>query len=207
MRSVFMSILATGCSLILAASSLAQMQEPNRQNQKNLNQAQEQQAQEQQVQGWQYGQDQYVQHLMEPDQLKGMRVHDAQGDEIGSVDKVVLDAMSGRIGYIVVASGGFLGLRSEESIIPWSAVQFHPLSQQQQEEPFLMVNMPKGRLLAAPHGDVQDIDRKYAELIHEYYGVAPYWQDTQAPQEQADPQRQQQMPVQQQPLAPAQEPQ
>jgi sporulation protein YlmC with PRC-barrel domain len=206
MRSLTMSILAATCSLVLAASGLAQSNQPAQQNQQNQEQAQEQQLPA--------GQDQYAQQLMEPDRLQGMKVHDAQGEEIGKVEQIVLDAMNGRIGYIVVRSGGFLGMGSEESIIPWSAVQFHPSRQQQQdkqEEPFLMVNMPKGRLLAAPHGDVQDLDRRYAELIHDYYGVAPYWQDSQGQQAQPDQQQQQTMPpVQQQPYEqqePAQQPQ
>jgi sporulation protein YlmC with PRC-barrel domain len=184
MRRFSLSILAAGWSLIFAASGMAQPSQAN----------QSQQQAQQEVQ------DQYTRQIMEPDGIRDLKVHDAHGEEFGTIHSIVLDAREGRIAYIVVRSGGTFGIGAEESIIPWSAVQFQ-LSAQRGEpgDPILVVNVPRDKLLSAPHGNAQDIDRKYAQLIHDYYGVAPYW-------ETPGHEKQQQEPMQQpsaQPLPPA----
>lgn len=170
---IYIAILAAACSLSFAAGGLAQGRQPP-------------------------SGDHYARQIMEPDQLKKMKVQNAQGDEIGTVKQVLLDAAEGRIGYVVVTSGGFLGIGTEESIVPWSAVRFQGAGE---GDPVLVVEGAGDRLLSVPHGDVQDMDGRYAELIHHYYGVAPYWEESQG-RGAASPEQLQPMPPSQQ--APAQ---
>ncbi len=204
MKKITMAVLAAGCSLVLAAAGMAQTGGTDART--GQQPARSEQAGQQMRQ-----QDSYARQIMEPGGLTNLTVVDAQGEEIGTVDQVVLDAREGRIGFIVVTTGGVLGVGGERSIVPWGAVQYQerPAQQGEDGEPVLMVNVPQERLMAAPHGEAHDIDRRYAELIHEYYGVAPYWEEAspEAQQPEQQPMEQQPMPGMQQqqtPQAPAQ---
>jgi sporulation protein YlmC with PRC-barrel domain len=200
MRDLFMAILAVACVLSFAATSLAQdhgqSQMGSTEDQGTASARQNPSGQpppataphQQQAQPPQE-QYPYAGQLMDPDRFKDLPLYDAQGEEIGSIDQVVLDASEGRIGYIVVSSGGLFGVGGEKSIIPWGALRFQQSAEQ--EEPRLVVHVPRERLLSAPHGDAQDIDRNYARLIHEYYGVSPYWEEAQEEQAEQPPRPQQ----------------
>jgi sporulation protein YlmC with PRC-barrel domain len=236
MKKVSMVVLAAGCGLIFTASGLAQMSgqppaESRDQSSVEQSQTQQQKGQQQQAQqGKQQGQDQYVQQIMEPDKFKELKVQDARGEEVGTVDQVILDAKEGRIGYIVVTTGETLGMGGKKAIIPWSAVKFQQPGQAQQQQASqgqqqgkeqkkqegegkdpVLVSVSKDQLMAAPDGEIPEaLDQKYGSLVHEYYGVSPYWEESQGQQAQGQtPQQPQQRqpamqppPEQQQPSPP-----
>lgn len=54
--------------------------------------------------------------------LQGQPVVDAEGTELGNLNELVVDVRSGRIAYVVVASGGFLGIGDRLYAIPWRSV-------------------------------------------------------------------------------------
>jgi sporulation protein YlmC with PRC-barrel domain len=197
-KTIYISALAAGCSLLFAAGGIAaeqksQTQQQREQERQGYSQQQERQGQQQARQ--QQQQSQYAQQLMTADDLGGAKIQNRQGEEIGSVDKVVLDSQNGQIAYVVVTSGGFWGVGGEKAVIPWKAVQL----QQEQDEPVLMVDVTKDQLKNAPQGDIEEItDRRQAEEIHQYYGVAPYWEGQEGQQQQMQPMQQMQQKEQQQ---------
>jgi sporulation protein YlmC with PRC-barrel domain len=191
-KTIYVSALAAGCSLLFAAGGIAAEQKSQTQQQREQAQQQERQGQQQ---ARQQQQSQYAQQLMTAKEIEGMKVQNRQGEEIGSVDKVVLDSQDGQIAYVVVSSGGFWGMGGEKAVIPWKAVQL----QQEQDEPVLMVDVTKDQLKNAPQGDIEEItDRRQAEEIHQYYGVAPYWEGQEGQQQQMQPMQQMQQKEQQQ---------
>lgn len=52
------------------------------------------------------------------EQLMGLKVEDTDGQRIGSVRNLILDARTGGLKYAVIASGGFLGVRSTLRLAP-----------------------------------------------------------------------------------------
>lgn len=60
--------------------------------------------------------------LMTADTLTGNKVVNPQGDTLGTVSDIMLDVPRGRIAYLVMSSGGFLGLGDRLFAIPWSVL-------------------------------------------------------------------------------------
>ena len=52
------------------------------------------------------------------EQLTGMKVEDIDGQKIGTVHNLVLDTRSGELKYVVIASGGFLGMHPTLKLAP-----------------------------------------------------------------------------------------
>src|SRR5262245_5252436 len=55
------------------------------------------------------------------DEITGMSVKSRDGKDVGSIYKVVLNTETGRVEYLVVASGGVLGVGERKYVIPWQA--------------------------------------------------------------------------------------
>ncbi|NYZ11438.1 PRC-barrel domain-containing protein [Azospirillum sp. RWY-5-1] len=156
---------------------------------RNAQQAQSQQAQSQQGQG-QQGQGhpailvgrEYITllappALMSPDEIRGATVAGRNGDDIGDIDRVMVDTRRGRIPYVLVGRGGFLGMGEE-----WIPVPFQALSWSAGDEGFVlnaneeqlkrMQSLPKQDLPA----QVRTSDLK---KLYDNFGVTPYWQRNQ----------------------------
>jgi hypothetical protein len=62
--------------------------------------------------------------LIESDQIEGSVVHDPDGNQIGTIKRLVIEKFSGRIAYAVMAFGGFLGSGEEQHTIPWDKLTY-----------------------------------------------------------------------------------
>src|SRR5262245_35383246 len=60
--------------------------------------------------------------VMASDTREGNRVVDPSGQELGTIDHIMLDVIGGRIAYAVLAMGGFLGIGEKLHALPWSAL-------------------------------------------------------------------------------------
>jgi hypothetical protein len=64
--------------------------------------------------------------LIGSDKVEGTYVYDAKGENIGSIERVMIDKRSGQVAYAVLQFGGFLGIGSDYYPIPWdSRVRLH----------------------------------------------------------------------------------
>jgi sporulation protein YlmC with PRC-barrel domain len=71
--------------------------------------------------------------------LRGMRVQNAAGEDIGRIDDVVLDR-DGSVSYVALSYGGVFGFGDKLFAVPWEEVQFVP------EEPHVVVNLSRETL-------------------------------------------------------------
>ena len=54
--------------------------------------------------------------------VQGTEVYGPDGKNIGEIDHLIIDKISGRVGYAVMSFGGFLGLGHSHYPIPWGAL-------------------------------------------------------------------------------------
>ena len=48
------------------------------------------------------------------------------GDNIGSIERVMIDKLSGKVAYAVMSFGGFLGIGEDYYPLPWSVLTYNP---------------------------------------------------------------------------------
>ena len=57
--------------------------------------------------------------LIGSDKVQGTSVYGADDKRIGSVQRVMIDKISGKVAYAVVSFGGFLGIGEDYYPLPW----------------------------------------------------------------------------------------
>jgi PRC-barrel domain len=62
--------------------------------------------------------------LIESDRVEGTTVYDPQGNNIGSIKRLMIEKLSGHVAYAIMSFGGFLGMGSEEHSIPWNKLTY-----------------------------------------------------------------------------------
>jgi sporulation protein YlmC with PRC-barrel domain len=65
-----------------------------------------------------------VRALISADDVRGKTVHGRDGDKLGTVDRLILDERTGQVAYVILSTGGFLGLGQSYHPIPWSALHY-----------------------------------------------------------------------------------
>ncbi|AQV98903.1 photosystem reaction center subunit H [Cupriavidus necator] len=112
--------------------------------------------------------------VMAADTLEGNKVVDPAGDDIGTIDHLMIDVLGGRVAYAVLAMGGFLGIGEKLFALPWSALTLDT------RRKCFVLGVERDRLKAAPGFDKDHwpamADSQWATSIHQYYGISPYWE-------------------------------
>jgi PRC-barrel domain len=62
--------------------------------------------------------------LIGSDKVEGTAVYGADDNKIGTIQRVMIDKVSGQIAYAVVSFGGFLGMGEEYYPMPWSKLDY-----------------------------------------------------------------------------------
>ncbi|TWT38034.1 PRC-barrel domain protein [Posidoniimonas corsicana] len=106
--------------------------------------------------------------------LIGDNVNNRAGENVGSVKEIMLDVDSGRIAYVVVSVGGFLGIGDKLFAVPWNAMEIDT------EHHALVLDVSKEKLENAPGFDQDDwpdmADPTYGKSVHDFYQTRPYWE-------------------------------
>jgi sporulation protein YlmC with PRC-barrel domain len=111
--------------------------------------------------------------LIAADQVEGTKVYNPAGDNLGSVEDVMLDKVSGKIAYAVVSFGGFLGIGDRHYPLPWEKLKYDTAMGG------FVVNLDKQTLEGAPsYADDERVgweDPAWGRSVYDYYGSRPYW--------------------------------
>lgn len=107
--------------------------------------------------------------------INGDRVRNSAGEDLGEVKEVMIDLSSGRVAYVVLSFGGFLGMGDKLFAIPWEALVLDT-----QEHAFIL-NISKETLENAPGFDKDNWPKmdgsngQWLDSVYTYYGYRPYW--------------------------------
>jgi hypothetical protein len=82
--------------------------------------------------------------LVASDQVEGTAVFDASMERIGTVKNFMLTKREGKVSYVVISFGGFLGLGESHYPVPWEALTYDP------DLGGYVVNLERSRLADAP---------------------------------------------------------
>jgi sporulation protein YlmC with PRC-barrel domain len=111
--------------------------------------------------------------LIESDRVEGTAVYDRGGKRIGTVERVMIDKISGRVAYAVMSFGGFFGVGANEYAVPWRMLDYDP------DLGGYRTQITAEQLRSAPslsRNRGQDWpDRQSEQDLHDYYQVSYYW--------------------------------
>jgi len=111
--------------------------------------------------------------LIGSDKVEGTAVYRSNGDRIGTIDRLMIDKLSGKVAYAVMSFGGFLGIGDDHYPVPWSLLTYNTNLGGYE------VNISDAQLRGAPRfsqgEDWDRYDRDRETALYSYYGVTPYW--------------------------------
>jgi sporulation protein YlmC with PRC-barrel domain len=106
--------------------------------------------------------------------LANDRVRNSEGQDLGRVEEIMIDIPTGKVAYVVISFGGFMGLGDKLFAVPWSAMRVN------EDQHQFILDVERGVLENAPGFDKDNwpdfADGTFAEKVHQHYGKTPYWQ-------------------------------
>lgn len=130
-------------------------------------------------------------HAVRASKVLDQNIYTMTDEKVGDVEELGIDPRNARISYVVVSTGGFLGIGDKLHALPWEAVKTKPGTDKDGDK--LVVDLTKERLTKAPEFKKDDWARMsepaYMNSLYAYYGISPYWtgakdasgRDTKAP--------------------------
>ncbi len=111
--------------------------------------------------------------LIAADRVEGTTVYNHAGENIGEIETVMLDKVTGKVAYAVMSFGGFLGIGERYHPMPWGMLTYDTA------QGGYVVDIDKKMLTGAPNYEASAVpnygDRAWGKKVHDYYGVTPYW--------------------------------
>ncbi len=105
--------------------------------------------------------------------LEATPVYSATGEKLATIEDLMIDKVSGRIAYAVLAFGGFLGIGERHHPIPWPILQYDTV------KGGYVVELDSATLKDAPSfGSSDDVcwaEEGWGRRVHDYYKAKPYW--------------------------------
>jgi len=108
--------------------------------------------------------------LIGSDRVEGTNVYRSDGKKIGSIERVMIDKMSGKVSYAVLSFGGFLGIGDDHYPLPWQSLKYDT------SLGGYVTGVTESQLKGAPHYGNDNAwnwgDPTRARSVNDYYGVA-----------------------------------
>lgn len=101
--------------------------------------------------------------------VRGRQVTDADGNDLGEVDDLLIDEVEHRVRFLLVEHGGFLGIGEKKSFVPVDAVT-------RVTDDRVHVGQSRDRVAEAPPYDPDVVDEEtYYDRVYAHYGYPPFW--------------------------------
>ena len=111
--------------------------------------------------------------FIESDRVEGTVVYDAQGGHVGTIERLMIEKVSGQVAYVVMSFGGLLGSGKGSHTIPWGKLKYDTKLRGYR------IDINKSELSEAPSFAQSDTfdwsNREQEQELHDYYRIPPYW--------------------------------
>ena len=111
--------------------------------------------------------------IMAASSFDATRVYSTDNEYVGDIKEIMIDVPHGSVAYVVLATGGFLGMGEMLHAIPWSALVMDT------DAKCFRVGLSANRIKYGPgfHKDnwPSMVDEQWAIDVHRYYEREPYW--------------------------------
>jgi hypothetical protein len=111
--------------------------------------------------------------LIESDRVEGTTVHDPAGEKIGTIKRLMIDKLSGRVAYAVMSFGGFLGMGEEYHSVPWRKLTYDPRLGGFRTD--ITEDQLRGAPAFAKDQNYGWTDRSRDQELHDYWRSPYYW--------------------------------
>lgn len=109
-----------------------------------------------------------TEQIVNSEDIVGVEVANQQGENLGKIEALMLDKLTGKIAYVVLSFGGFLGMGDKLFAMPWHIFSFNP-----QKEKFI-IPLTKEKLKNLPGFDKNHwpdmTSSAWTDSIRTYYG-------------------------------------
>ncbi len=110
--------------------------------------------------------------LISAGKVKGTKVYNSDGDDLGSVYDLMIDKRGGRVAYALVSFGGFLGIGEKFHPLPWHVLTYD------EDKGGYNIGLTEDQLRKAPAYSEDEIGHFGTDrddtLIAAYYGGLGY---------------------------------
>jgi hypothetical protein len=111
--------------------------------------------------------------LIESDRVEGTAVYDLNGQQIGTIKRLMIGKLSGQVFYAIMEFGGLLGIGTDEYAIPWSKLEYDTRLEGYK------IEITQDQLKNAPefsrNPNYDWSDQQSERDLHDYYEVTYYW--------------------------------
>ncbi len=109
--------------------------------------------------------------LIASDKVENTPVYRSNGEQVGTIQRVMIDKLSGKVAYAVMSFGGFMGIGEDYYPLPWNLLTYN------ERLGGYEVNLTEQQLKGAPrysqHQSWDWSDRSRTKQLDTYYG-SPY---------------------------------
>ncbi|MDI9818178.1 MULTISPECIES: PRC-barrel domain-containing protein [unclassified Legionella] len=106
--------------------------------------------------------------IVKASEITGVVVKNLEGENLGTINEVVIDKAFGKVNYLVLDFGGILGFGSKYFALPWHLFKYDTI------EDCFIISMDKKRLENAPGFDKEHwpdfAASEFTAKIDKYYG-------------------------------------
>ncbi len=112
-------------------------------------------------------------NLIASDRVEGTPVRRSNGEKIGTIQRLMIDKLSGNVAYAVLSFGGFLGMGQKHLPVPWVRLKYEIVNEA------YVLDLTDDELSCAPAYEADTEfdwgDRSEEIVIHRYYKTPHYW--------------------------------
>jgi hypothetical protein len=110
--------------------------------------------------------------LIGSDKVEGTTVYGVDESNIGKIQRVMIDKISGKVAYAVMSFGGFLGMDQDYYPVPWSMLKYDT------NLGGYRTSITQETLNQAPkyrEDSDWEWNRDNDRRVYDYYKTQPYW--------------------------------
>lgn len=108
-------------------------------------------------------------NLIGSDKVEGTAVYGPDESKIGSIERVMIDKLSGKVSYAVLGFGGFLGVGNDHYPLPWQSLKYD--TNLGGYRTGITENQLRGAPKYASETDWNWADAGRTRSLNDYYGV------------------------------------